>query len=419
MTAVLKMLASNAGLYRASSYLAFASAVTILISITAAQTLLVLSLAALLASREKLRLPRIGLPLALFLAGTVLSLIFSPSPIHGLPQIKKMLVFSTLLVIFSTIREVKTARRLLLCLGATGTVAACIGIAQFARKWRQAHVLQADFYASYVTDRITGAMSHWMTFAGQEMVVLLILLAFLFFAPGVRRQACWMGMACAALLGTALLLNETRTVWLGAAVAGAWLLWEWKRWMAAVGPVVILLLIWLIPGPVHDRFLSIFRPQKNLDSNEFRLIAFRSGLRMIEAHPWLGIGLDETKYHFLDYLPPNTLRPPGFYQHLHNFYLQFAAERGIPTMLMMVWMLCMILYDFFHALRRLPPGRSDERFLLQGGIATVIGIMVSGLFEVNLGDSEVLTVFLVVVACGYVAHRSASSTPGLSKAQTQ
>ena len=77
-------------------------------------------------------------------------------------------------------------------------------------------------------------------------------------------------------------------------------------------------------------------------------------------------------------------------------------------MLMMLWMLLMILHDFFQALRRLPPGRSDERFLLQGGIATVIGIMVSGLFEVNLGDSEVLTVFLVVVACGYVV-------PGLGK----
>jgi hypothetical protein len=33
--------------------------------------------------------------------------------------------------------------------------------------------------------------------------------------------------------------------------------------------------------------------------------------------------------------------------------------------------------------------------------------MVSGVFEVNLGDSEVLTVFLVVVACGYLAVEGA------------
>ena len=391
-------------LYRISCYLAFASAVAILLNLTASETLLAISLITLLASREKLRLPKIWLPLGLFLAGTALSLVFSPSPMHGLVQLKKILVYSVLMVIFSTVRDVATARRLIQSWSAVAAAVSLVGMAQFARKWHEAHVLHVDFYQFYVTDRVTGTMRHWMTFAGQEMIVLLMLLAFLFFAR-LDRRSIWMWSACAALLGTVLLLNETRTVWFGTAVAGAWLLWWWKRWAAAAGPVVIVLFVWLVPGPAHDRFVSIFHPQKDIDSNEFRRIAFRTGLRMIEAHPLLGIGLDETKYHFLDYLPPDTPRPlpSGFYQHLHNFYLQFAAERGIPTMLMMLWMLLMILYDFFHALRKLPPGPGDARFLLHGGIAAVIGIMVSGVFEVNLNDSAVLMVFLIVVACGYVA----------------
>jgi hypothetical protein len=66
-------------------------------------------------------------------------------------------------------------------------------------------------------------------------------------------------------------------------------------------------------------------------------------------------------------------------------------------------MLSMTLTDFAKALRRLPPGRSDRRFILQGAIAVVIATMISGLFEHNLGDSEVLTMFLVVAGCGYVA----------------
>jgi putative inorganic carbon (HCO3(-)) transporter len=340
----------------------------------------------------------------LFLAGTLISLAFSPKPMHGLPQVKKMFVFSMLLAIFSTFRETAAARRLILWWSGIGALASCVAIAQFAVKWREAHLLNLDFYKYYVDKRITGFMSHWMTFAGQEMVVLLMLLSFLFFAPGLRRRSYWLWGACAALLSATELLSETRTVWLGLGIAGVWLVWWWKRWMVAAGPV-ILLAVALVPGPVHERFVSVFRPQQNVDSNEFRRIAFRTGLRMIAAHPLLGIGLDETKYHFLDYIPPDTPRPlpPGFYQHLHNFYLQYAAERGIPTMLMMLWMLLMILHDFFRALQRLAPGPSDERFLLHGGIATVIGIMLSGLFEVNLGDSEVLTVFLVVVACGYIA----------------
>jgi hypothetical protein len=83
--------------------------------------------------------------------------------------------------------------------------------------------------------------------------------------------------------------------------------------------------------------------------------------------------------------------------------LQYAAERGIPTMLILMWMLFQILFDFWRGLRALPPGRDDRRFLLHGGIAVVLAIMAEGFFEYNLGDSEVLTMFLVVVACGYLA----------------
>jgi putative inorganic carbon (HCO3(-)) transporter len=74
-------------LSRAAMYCTFGSAVAILFSIAASQTLLALALAALLFSGAKLRLPPIWLPLGLFLLGTVVSLIFSSDPAAGLPQI--------------------------------------------------------------------------------------------------------------------------------------------------------------------------------------------------------------------------------------------------------------------------------------------------------------------------------------------
>lgn len=391
----------------ASYVLAFASSALILLSITASQWALWFSLALLAAARARPRIPRIWLPLALFMAGTLVSLVFSPEPLHGLPQIRKLLVFTVLVAIYTTFRDAAAARRLFLWWFGIGGAVACFALAQFAARWRQSEVRHVPFYSFYVTQRITGTMSHWMTFAGQEMVVLLMLLAFLLYAPLAGKRAWALGLAGALLLGVALLLNETRTVWLGVAAGGVWLLWWWKRWMTVAAPGLVLLAMWLAPGPVHERLVSIFHPQKNVDSNEFRHIARAAGMRMIRAHPWLGIGLDETKYHFLDYLPPDAPNPlpPGYYQHLHNVYLQYAAERGIPTLLMMLWLLGRVVGDFWRALGKLPSGRGAGRFLLQGGIASVIGIMVSGLFEVNLGDTEVLTAFLVVVACGYVAVR--------------
>ena len=62
---------------------------------------------------------------------------------------------------------------------------------------------------------------------------------------------------------------------------------------------------------------------------------------MIRAHPWFGLGPEEVKLQFNSYVPPDIPRPlpEGWYGHLHNIYLQYAAERGIPTMLLMLWML--------------------------------------------------------------------------------
>src|ERR1017187_10437378 len=64
-------------LLRSARWLAFGSAAEILVGIAPSQILLALSFAALLACGEKLRLPRIRLPLALFMLGTVVSLLLS------------------------------------------------------------------------------------------------------------------------------------------------------------------------------------------------------------------------------------------------------------------------------------------------------------------------------------------------------
>jgi Flp pilus assembly pilin Flp len=63
---------------------------------------------------------------------------------------------------------------------------------------------------------------------------------------------------------------------------------------------------------------------------------------------------------------------------------------------------------FVRALRRLPKD-SDARWVLHGAIAVIIAVMVAGYGEVNLGDSEVLAMFLSVLACGFIAAESSHS----------
>jgi len=392
-------------LSRSAQWLAFASALTILISIAVSQALLALAVVALLLSGEKLRLPPIKLPLLLFMIGTVLSLAFSGESAADVPGVRKFYVFLILLVVFSTFRHLELSRILMLSWGGLGGLVALRGFVQFLGKIGEAQRLHKSFYDYYVPgDRITGFMSHWMTFSGQEMIALTMLAAFLLFAPAAFRRG-WIWLLCAFLMCVALLLGMTRSSWLGCGVAGLYLFWFWRRWVVVLLPVAAIVAVLLAPVEVRERLTSVIRPRQGIDSNQHRTVTWRTGLRIIERHPLLGIGPAGVKLHFDEYVPADIPRPlpTGWYGHLHNIYLQYAAERGIPTMLVLMWMLLKIAWDFSRGLRSLPPGRSDRRFLLHGGIAVLLAILSAGFFEYNLGDSEVLTMFLVVVACGYLA----------------
>jgi O-antigen ligase len=135
---------------------------------------------------------------------------------------------------------------------------------------------------------------------------------------------------------------------------------------------------------------------------------------MIRDHPFLGVGPEMVKARYMEYVPPDVPKPlpDGWYGHLHNIYVHYAAERGLPTAAVVTAMLVVMFLDFRRAAKRLPPGRSDARFVLHGAAAVVISIAVSGLFEHNLGDSEVLAMFLAVVAGGYLGVEQSAADAG-------
>lgn len=123
---------------------------------------------------------------------------------------------------------------------------------------------------------------------------------------------------------------------------------------------------------------------------------------MIRAHPILGVGPEQVGRQFDAYVPADVPRPlpKGWYGHLHNVYLQFAAERGLPALGFLLWILARVIVDLSRE-ARLGSGSSEE-WIFRGAVAITLGIVGEGLFEHNLGDSEVLTMFLAAISCGYV-----------------
>jgi putative inorganic carbon (HCO3(-)) transporter len=392
---------------RAAFYLTCGSLISILFSIAVSQILLALAFAALLLSTDKLRLPPIKLPLALFVAGTVISLLVSGHIRDGTPQIRKFFVFLILLLVYSTFRKLSEIRAVVLIWAMVAGLSAVRSLFQFWQKYQQAAETHQNFYDFYVGSRITGFMSHWMTFGGEEMIVVLLLAAYLFFSGQAKWKAT--GWLCAVLLVVSMVLGYTRSIFLlGFPVGLLYLLWFWHKWLVAAAPVLAVLVFLVAPASLKQRVVSIVQPQGETDSNLHRAITRETGVAMIRAHPWFGLGPEQVKAQFEQWVPQDIARPlpVGWYGHLHNIYLQYAAERGVPTMLVLMWLIGTVIWDFGKSLRG-TLAVTEARFVLHGAIAAILAILAEGFLEYNLGDSEVLTLFLAVVGFGYVAREAA------------
>lgn len=359
----------------------------------------------LLVFNRKLEFPRIWAPLLAFFLWTVLADALSPDLWGGRAQIKKFFVFLFFPLLYGVFaRQFSKVFYLIAGWTLAATASGAWGLVQYALKYRHARATGEDFYITYLGHRITGFESHWMTFGALQLSVLSLLLAQLFFSN--RRMPAW-AYASLAILACAILLGQTRSIWLATLAAVLYLVLLWRPKMTLLVPVAVALAFLLGPSNTRERLKSLVEPKADVDSNAHRLVTFRTGLRMIEAHPWLGLGPEEIGRNFRSYVPADVKKlPVGYYGHLHNIYLQYAAERGIPGLLCVLWLIGLALYDFAQAASRAGPARSQQRFLLHGAIAIIVGVLVGGLFEYNLGDSEVLMMFAGVLGLGYAAVRN-------------
>lgn len=394
-------------------WLAGGSTIAILFSIAVAQILLGLGLAVLLFRRDLWRFPPVGWPLLAFFLWTVISKVHAEGLWSWNPQIKKFFVFSLLFLIYSAVRTTIQARTILQLFCGAGSISAAWSFFQFWQRIQQAQAEQQPFYLFYTPRRTTGFMSHWMTFSGEMLVVLVIAIAILFFARRTIREQ-WESIAVIMMSGAAIILNQTRSIWLASIAAVTYLIMAWRpKWLLAL-PVLGLSIFLVSPDVVQKRIFSIVKPDGDVDSNEHRYVTWRTGVEMIRTHPFLGVGPEKVASEFMSYVPSDIARPlpTGWYGHLHNIYLQYAAERGIPALVFLLWLLGKMTWDWTKSLR--PRPAPERRFLLHSGLAVLIGTMVSGVFEHNLGNSEILHIFLAVSSLAYVATQPADTKPGNS-----
>lgn len=369
-----------------------------LASIAVSQILLGVALAAYIArfflasepgAKPRFELPAWWMPLALYMLWTVASALLSPPVARHWPQILKLWLLGILLLEY-------TYQPVLLI--GVACLSSLWSMVQFARTYLYTRAQNMDFYSHYQLHRITGFKHHWMPFSGQLMLAAVLAIAWIVYQheprPSLRLQiAAW---TAAAILAAGLALSFTRGAWLGATCGGIYLLWIYRRlWLLAL-PFAAVAIYFAAPSAMQVRIRAIV-DNRNDYSAEARRLMLPTGLAMIQAHPWFGIGPESVKDEFDNYRP-DRYKPNAWYGHLHSDYLQTAASRGLPALAFVLWFFAVVIRD----LHRL--GKTS--WIARGAAAVCVAYYVEGVFEYNFGTSDVLMLWLFIVALGYsVRHR--------------
>lgn len=342
----------------------------------------------------------------LFVASTVLSVLLSSDPHLGFRALRKIPLF---LLCFLVVRffDFSWVKRTFLTLFALGSLAGVVASVQFFVKWARFQQTMNPADDPTLIFRVTGFMGHWMTFSGEQLLVFSALLAFLVLYP-IRRMWLW-GLAT-IILTISIILSFTRSVWLATAIVMGVVLCRYRRKILLMVPVVAILLVLVFPSAIGHRLRSFLDTQ--FASNQGRIEMARAGWQMFRSHPWFGVGASRIRPEFDAYLKEKGQGDVGYYRgHLHNNFIQLAAERGIFALIAFTWLIMELILRFWRGSHRISES-IEWRTVYLAGLLSTIGLLFAGLFEFNFGDSEILILFLFLISAPYASHGSSLTPPG-------
>lgn len=254
--------------------------------------------------------------------------------------------------------------------------------------------------------RATGFYNHWVTYA--EVLQLIASLALGIFLALRQKRSLTSVLLVLAVAGLvfALAMTVTRASWIGFAVSALamLLLTSSRRTIVIVGACAIPLVLGGVILLQQRRSIGFF--DKTDQSTSWREMVWKEGFQLLVSNPRhliFGVGMDSIKGHWREWgLFDNGRQPIG---HMHSNVLQIALERGVPALI--VWLMLIAVY--LRMLWRITRQKVIDDFargLAVGALGGALGFFASGLVHYNWGDSEVVTVFYLIMGLCLVVERT-------------
>ncbi|HEY0364954.1 MAG TPA: PDZ domain-containing protein, partial [Pyrinomonadaceae bacterium] len=124
-------------------------------------------------------------------------------------------------------------------------------------------------------------------------------------------------------------------------------------------------------------------------SSLLRLKVAGVGLSRILIHPVFGHGMDAMQLHWNEWgFPGKDML------HLHSTPLQLAFDRGLPMLVLWLWMMLLFWLTIARAERRAADLSDTNHYgILLGTLGALTGFLMSSLVNYNYGDAEVAMMF--------------------------
>ena len=261
--------------------------------------------------------------------------------------------------------------------------------------------------------RATGFYGHWVTYA--EVLQLIASLAMGLFLGLANKKSLVGLLLLLAVVGLlfALGMTVTRASWIGFAVSALLMLVlsSSRRVLLIAGACAIPLVLASVVFLQQQRSIGFF--DRKDQSTTWRETVWREGYQLLLSKPrhlLVGVGMDSIKGHWREWgMFDGGKLPVG---HMHSNILQIALERGVPALI--AWLILIGIYArmLVQIIRRTRQS-AIENFpfgLALGALGGLAGFFASGLVHYNWGDSEVVTVFFLIMGLNCNVNTKVNST---------
>lgn len=225
---------------------------------------------------------------------------------------------------------------------------------------------------------VTSSFNHYNTFGGY-LIFVLSLMSALLFANNYSRFKI-IGLSVLASLSTiAIILTSSRGSWLAMLMSFIFMAILSGKNFKRLIPVFLVVIILFMSPLFKERLFLTFKAGGDSDRFRYWLAAWK----MINEHPFLGMGVGTFMANFSKFLPN------AFVSYAHNCYLQIWAETGIFALLSFGGFMVSSVY---LGIRRFIV---SEDLLLLGLLSGVVGSLAHSFFDTDLYSLRLAILFWI------------------------